>query len=1104
MKSRSSFKPFHARTRITRKAALLAVALSTGMAAAHADTPPAIDASNWGSVTAPVFGSTEPSAGGIYSIAELFAGPNNGRFADSNYYHGVLPNGKIVDPAGSSIQIGQNPLGTALTPDGKYLITTNDDERNSGPSLQSATNQGGYSLSVVDTRTWTVVSQINTQGRYFIGLSVAASAGGTYTVYASGGGDNSIKVFTVSGTGTIAFTSAITIAPSLPSSQGYVTNYIPSAALAALGTQPNVQAPSQFKGSNPATTFPAGSALSPNGKFLYVACNGDNSLAVIDTTSNTVVKQIPVGFFPYTVSVSADPNNSGIYKVLVTNWGIAEYKFLAPTYDTDPNSSDFGQLTALGHVGPDDADGLSSLFYTPVQDTATKKTSSVSIIKADENASAWTALGNVSMSHPLDDLNVIGDTHPSGSAIVKRGGVEVLYVTKANNDSLGVILLNNFTHLPDVDLSPLNVTVGAHKVHASYPNAIVASADGKRLYVAEAGLNSVAVLDTGVPTKPKLIGRIPTGWYPTALALDSKSSTLYVLNAKGVGEDINPHINDGNPAHSNPPATGVESHRDSNYIFGSAQKITLANQHIDNKTVLGYNYALNTPADSSVVPIGGKASSKIDHVFFILHENKTFDTMLGNQGAHFGNFASTNFNALDGTTGPTISTFVSVALNTQTLAKTFAAAVNYYSDSEESDAGHQFAASGTATDYTEKTLLVKFGRGMLVNKNFEPEDYPEGGYIFNNAARNGVSFKDYGALLRIQGTDTGDAKNTLIDDPASGKMGFPDTTLTTATSVTNVLGSDTTSATDGVGQADYQKQPILAILGSNDPITGEARLDHNYPGYNFNISDQRRAVEFCKDFDRMVNSGTLPKYLYIYQPNDHTGGTKATNIPAPTAAQEVEDGDVGLGMVVSHIMKSSVYYTPADATKNTAERGSAIFITYDDAQSSPDHIHEHRTPLIVVSPFARVSKDQNGSRTGFIGTRHYVTASVVKTEELLLGLPPNNYGDLFATDLRDLFQSTYNGITLADLTFNQYCKYVPTNEGRKIWTLVAHLDTSAPDRDSHRLGVLSRLSMTADSLHKAAAIKHHLTSKPYLALQARLYKQAVALVQGPAPRDSDD
>ena len=76
-------------------------------------------------------------------------------------------------------------------------------------------------------------------------------------------------------------------------------------------------------------------------------------------------------------------------------------------------------------------------------------------------------------------------------------------------------------------------------------------------------------------------------------------------------------------------------------------------------------------------------------------------------------------------------------------------------------------------------------------------------------------------------------------------------------------------------------------------------------------------------------------------------------------------------------------------------------MTFDDAQSTLDHIHPYRTPLIVVSPYAK---------PGYVAKRHYSTASIVKTEELLLGLPPNNLGDLFATDLRDLFQSTYNNI----------------------------------------------------------------------------------------------
>jgi hypothetical protein len=128
--------------------------------------------------------------------------------------------------------------------------------------------------------------------------------------------------------------------------------------------------------------------------------------------------------------------------------------------------------------------------------------------------------------------------------------------------------------------------------------------------------------------------------------------------------------------------------------------------------------------------------------------------MLGNRSDKFDNFASLTYNKQDGTSYTDIQN-TGVDLNTQMLGTTFATAVNYYSDAEESDAGHQFSASGTATDYTEKTLLVKTGRGLLVNKNFEPEDYPASGYVFNNAARNNVSFKDYGAMIRIEGTDTG-------------------------------------------------------------------------------------------------------------------------------------------------------------------------------------------------------------------------------------------------------------------------------------------------------------------------------------------------------------
>jgi hypothetical protein len=193
-------------------------------------------------------------------------------------------------------------------------------------------------------------------------------------------------------------------------------------------------------------------------------------------------------------------------------------------------------------------------------------------------------------------------------------------------------------------------------------------------------------------------------------------------------------------------------------------------------------------------------------------------------------------------------------------------------------------------------------------------------------------------------------------------------------------------------------------------------------------------------------------------------------------------------MVVKHIMESPIYF---DRESNT---GAAVLITFDDAQSTLDHIHPHRTPVVVVSPFAKPS---------YYSTRHYNTASVVKTEELLLGLPPNNLGDLMATDLRDFFQAGSNGITANQINFKMKVDYTPTKEGKKIWSLVSKLETSAPDQDSHRLGTLGRLSMAADDLHNSAAKQHRLTSPDYKKEQAKLYQMALKVVSSDAPKDND-
>src|SRR5450755_949932 len=202
---------------------LIATVLCTGLAFGQS-----INTSNWGTVTAPVYNQAESNP--FYSNAEILAGPN--KFG--SYYAGVLPNGKKVTPAGLSIQIGMNPLGVAVTPDGQFAVTSNDDEREGGyASYQSTTNTGGYSLTVVNTSTFSVASQFQTTQKFFIGLQITGPQGGPYTVWAAGGPDNDVKLFSLSSAGVLTkgTPANIVIPPTLPQNAGYVSNYIPGAPL---------------------------------------------------------------------------------------------------------------------------------------------------------------------------------------------------------------------------------------------------------------------------------------------------------------------------------------------------------------------------------------------------------------------------------------------------------------------------------------------------------------------------------------------------------------------------------------------------------------------------------------------------------------------------------------------------------------------------------------------------------------------------------------------------------------------------------------------------------------------------------------------------------
>jgi hypothetical protein len=174
-----------------------------------------------------------------------------------------------------------------------------------------------------------------------------------------------------------------------------------------------------------------------------------------------------------------------------------------------------------------------------------------------------------------------------------------------------------------------------------------------------------------------------------------------------------------------------------------------------------------------------------------------------------------------------------------------------------------------------------------------------------------------------------------------------------------------------------------------DPATGkmkatvpglEGRVHPSYPPFDLKVKDSKRVDIWLEEFEQLDKAGTLPALSIIRLPTDHTSGT---SIGAPTPRAMIADNDLALGRIVEAISKSQSW------------KSSAVFILEDDAQNGPDHVDAHRSPVFVASPF---------TRRGVVDSTLYTTSGVLRTMELILGLPPMSQYDASAAPLYGAFQ----------------------------------------------------------------------------------------------------
>jgi len=162
----------------------------------------------------------------------------------------------------------------------------------------------------------------------------------------------------------------------------------------------------------------------------------------------------------------------------------------------------------------------------------------------------------------------------------------------------------------------------------------------------------------------------------------------------------------------------------------------------------------------------------------------------------------------------------------------------------------------------------------------------------------------------------------------------------------------------------------------------KGKVHPNYPPYDLTIPDNKRVDVWLEEFRQFERTGELPRLNIIRLGNDHTAGTR---VGYPTPRAMVAENDVALGRVVEAVSRSRFW------------KEAAIFVLEDDAQNGPDHVDAHRSPAFVISPF---------TKRGAVDSTLYTTSGMLRTMELILGLPPMSQLDAAATPMYNAFQAT--------------------------------------------------------------------------------------------------
>lgn len=527
---------------------------------------------------------------------------------------------------------------------------------------------------------------------------------------------------------------------------------------------------------------------------------------------------------------------------------------------------------------------------------------------------------------------------------------------------------------PPSDLATASLT----QYTGANTNSVTLSPDETQLFVTNGNLNDIAVVPLSpTHTGDHVTGLIPTGWYPNSVSFSTDGSWAYVVNSKS-------------PTGANP---------DWCYVYGPQGYPTCmpANEYNPQLTKAGL---LSFPVAAAIAqlaqltgdvennnrftststtsPVLAAVQQGVQHVIYILKENRTYDQILGDLGRGNGD--------------PSLAMFgQSITPNEHMLAQTFVTLDNFRASAETSNDGWPWSTSARAPDVIEHQFPVNYAqRGLSLdseglNRNVNvalptlaqrqasdplmpggalspdaqdgedllpgqtdvaapdgPDDEINTGYLWDNALRAGLTVRSYGFFIDTNCYNEPRCQTPLAHDPFATKT----------------------------------------VVAPSSSVSLSPYTDPYFRGFDPSFPDYYRFKEWERDFDANYASGGLPNLTLVRFMHDHTGNFATAIDGVNTPDRDVADNDYAVGLLVQKIANSPIY-----------KNNTLIFVVEDDSQDGGDHVDSHRTTAFVAGAWVK---------NGVVSTA-YDTIDFIRTMEEVLGLPPMNLNDALATPMSDVF-----------------------------------------------------------------------------------------------------